>query len=32
MSFQPFASTWYTSMPRTIAADSAGEYAFEPAV
>ena len=32
MSFHPFPRTWYSSIPRTIAADWAGLYAFEPAV
>jgi hypothetical protein len=32
MSFQPFPFTWYTSMPRTIAADCAAVYEFDPAV
>ena len=32
MSFQPFPRTWYSSIPRTIAADWLRVYAFEPAV
>src|SRR3954471_24929341 len=32
MSFQPFPLTWYTSIPRTIAADCDFEYEFVPAV
>jgi len=32
MSFQPFPRTWYSSIPRTIAADWLLVYAFEPAV
>ena|SRR2546429_5031901 len=32
MSFQPFPFTWYTSMPRTIAADCERVYEFVPAV
>ena len=32
MSFQPLPLTWKSSIPRTIAADSACEYAFRPAV
>src|SRR5918912_2007366 len=32
MSFQPLPFTWYTSIPRTIAADSDAVYEFVPAV
>ena len=28
MSFQPFVSRWYFAIPSTIAAESAGPYAF----
>ena len=32
MSFQWFPRTWYSSIPRTIAAEAEGLYAFVPAV
>ncbi len=32
MSFQPFVLTWYTSMPRTMAAAWSGVYALDVAV